>query len=75
MRRERIRIDGMGCGHCVTAVRSALDKLGVSVVELTIGEAEVRYDDARVDWSHIDAAVASAGYKVIAHDTIDDTFV
>lgn len=72
MKRDRIQIEGMSCVHCVAAVRAALEDAGVSVVDATVGEAEVRYDDMVIDRSKIDGALASAGYRVVAHDPVDD---
>lgn len=73
MKRERIRIAGMGCEHCVHAVEAALDEIGVAVESVKIGEADIRYDDAAMEPTSIDAAVASAGYSVVAHDELGET--
>jgi len=58
-----ISIDGMSCGHCVAAVRKALESVeGITVDSVSIGKAVVQaQDDAPV----IDAmlsAVEDAGY-------------
>ena len=46
MQQIRIAIDGMSCGHCVAAVRGALEALpGVTVQSVEIGAATVAYDD------------------------------
>ena len=68
MNTETLQIDGMSCGHCVKAVRQALDDLdGVEVRNVEIGTAEVRYDPAAVDPAQIDEAIDEAGYTVLAH--------
>lgn len=58
-----LAIDGMSCGHCVTAVRRALEQLGsVEVQSVDIGYASVRYDQAVLGPEQIVAAVEGAGY-------------
>ncbi|MEX1054525.1 MAG: cation transporter, partial [Rhodothermales bacterium] len=40
---EKLTIEGMGCGHCVTAVQQALNGLeGVEAEKVEIGSAVVR---------------------------------
>lgn len=58
----------MGCAHCVAAVRSALEGLDVQILDVTIGRADIRYESGGVDDNEIDAAVSSAGYRVISHE-------
>ena len=42
--KQRIDISGMSCGHCVSAVRSALDGLaGIDVDDVSIGSATIAY--------------------------------
>ena len=63
MERKTIKIDGMSCGHCVTAVRSELEKLdGVKVEAVQVGSATVSYDPSRVSTNQLADAVADAGY-------------
>ena len=39
---KRIKIDGMGCEHCIKSVKEALSGLGdVQILEVTLGEARV----------------------------------
>jgi copper chaperone CopZ len=41
-------LNGMGCGGCITNVKSALEAVtGVSVDDVTIGTAEIRYEPQR----------------------------
>ncbi|HLT47011.1 MAG TPA: cation transporter [Rubricoccaceae bacterium] len=62
---ETIAIDGMSCGHCVAAVRRALEATpGVEVTHVAIGEARVCLDPTRVDRSAIEATIEEAGYTV-----------
>jgi len=59
-----LSIDGMSCGHCLNAVRNALERVpGVRVEQVTIGQATVAYDPARATPSKIAGAIADAGYS------------
>jgi copper chaperone len=65
MDRVSLKIEGMSCGHCVRAVREALDTLdGVEVETVEVGSASVRYDPAHADAARIARAVEEAGYPV-----------
>jgi copper chaperone CopZ len=66
LRTETLPIEGMTCGHCVRAVREALERLpGVEVEAVEIGRAVVRYDDAQTRRADLAARVAEAGYAVV----------
>ena len=59
-----LKIDGMSCGHCVSAVRSALEGVeGVTVERVEIGSAALRYDPERARPEAIVGAVADEGYS------------
>ncbi len=67
MDRITMKIDGMSCGHCVSAVDKALKKLdGVSVENIGIGSATISYDPSAVSEQRIAEAVADEGYSVVA---------
>jgi copper chaperone CopZ len=54
-----LNIDGMHCGACVRRVTQALERIpGAEVVEVRIGAARVKTDDA----AQAVAALAKAGY-------------
>jgi copper chaperone len=58
-----IEIEGMSCGHCVAAVRGALEGLqGVEVGEVKVGSARVEYDPAAVQPEQIADAIRDEGY-------------
>ena len=60
-----LEISGMSCGHCVNAVREALDELdGVDVQRVEIGSATVDYDPARSSPAAIQGAIEEAGYQL-----------
>ena len=62
-----LQIDGMSCGHCVSAVRTALDQLdGVSVDAVSVGSADLRYDATKTGRDAVVTAIADAGYTARA---------
>jgi copper chaperone len=67
MTRLTMDIGGMSCGHCVGAVKSALQGVpGVEVEQVAVGSAVVAYDPDRVSPDAIARAVADEGYEVRA---------
>ena len=68
MQTVTLQINGMSCGHCVNAVRQALEAVpGVSVENVAIGSARVSYEPDKTRTTDITEAVADAGYE--AHAT------
>ena len=60
-------VQGMTCGHCVSTVQSALERVrGVrtATVRLQPGSATVTFDPAATDRSQLKQAIATAGYVV-----------
>lgn len=56
-------ISGMSCGHCVQAVRRALEaQPGVTVDEVGLGRATVHTDPGVTTPEAVARAVADAGY-------------
>lgn len=69
MEKADLKIEGMSCGHCVRAVRGALDAVaGVDVEQVELGSASVRFDPARTDAARIARAIEEAGYAVQRSD-------
>jgi copper chaperone CopZ len=63
----RLVIDGMTCGHCVTAVSDALTKLpSVQVQDVTIGSADVAFDPDQVSVAQLLDGVNDEGYMASA---------
>ena len=72
MAKTVLKIQGMTCNHCVMRVAKALKAIpGVqdAQVDLQKGEAEVRYDEARVTPDKLAFAVVEAGYKVVSNNS------
>lgn len=69
MARQKVllSIEGMHCGHCVGAVRGALEQLrGVDVKEVSIGSAEVSYDPDAISRDEVTEALDEEGYHVVS---------
>ena len=66
---DEIKIQGMGCSHCVTAVRRALEQVeGVRVDQVEIGRARVRLTSSAASVEKVDAAIREAGYEPVSHE-------
>jgi len=65
MTKEKIKIDGMSCGHCVMAVRKELMKIPIKIKDVSIGSAEIEYDETKVSSNDIKSAINNAGYSVL----------
>jgi copper chaperone len=63
MTTTRLSIDGMSCGHCVKAVRAALEGVaGATVEEVELGSATITHDAMRVPAERLAEAVTEDGY-------------
>lgn len=62
--RAEFKIGGMNCGHCVAAVRGALDALPLDAQDVAIGRVRVEFDPEKVNQNAIVAAIANEGYDV-----------
>ena len=60
-----LKIDGMGCEHCIKSVREALEGVnGVKVLDVKIGSAEVEAENDSV-LSEIREKLDDAGYDLV----------
>lgn len=60
-----IKIDGMSCGHCAMRVKKAIDAgAGVSMSDVQVGNAAVKFDESKLKKEDIAAAIEKAGYKI-----------
>ena len=62
MKREKLKIAGMSCEHCVIAVRKELSKLKLNIIEVNIGSGEIEYNFSDNDLLE---AIDEAGFKLI----------
>ena len=63
---ESLKISGMSCGHCVQAVKQALENVeGLKNVEVDLETGEARFEQEKpVDMEVVKKAVQDAGYGV-----------
>ena len=62
-----INVSGMSCGHCVAAVRKAVERVpGVVVRDVTIGTVVLDLGSAGDAMSAVEAAIVDAGYAVVS---------
>jgi len=68
---KTITISGMSCGHCVTAVRTALTGVaGVAVTDVQIGSATVDLESLAA-LAAAELAIDEAGYDVVKGRTLN----
>ena len=59
-----IKIEGMSCRHCVMRVKKALDGIaGITEANVTVGSADIKYDESKVKIEDVCSAIEKAGYK------------
>ena len=60
-----LKINGMGCEHCIKSVREALEGInGVKVLDVKIGSAEVEAENDSV-LNEIREKLDDAGYDLV----------
>ncbi len=65
MKTESLKIEGMNCNHCVMAVKKELSKLNLKLNDVTIGSANIEYDETKLSKKEIENAISEAGYKLV----------
>ena len=63
-----LKVKGMTCGGCVSAVTRVLKELdGVARADVSLaeGEARIEYEPARLQRDRLEAAIEDAGYEVV----------
>lgn len=61
-----VKVDGMNCGHCKSAVEEALANLdGVESAKVSLekGEVSVTYDESETDLDAIKEAITGSGFE------------
>ena len=64
MKSEKILIDGMSCPHCVMTVKKALAVLPLKSANVEIGEAEIEFDEKKIEFKKIVRAINQTGFTV-----------
>lgn len=60
-----LKIDGMGCEHCVKSVREALEGIkGIKILDVKIGSAEIEAENDSV-LNEIREKLDDAGYDLV----------
>jgi len=60
-----LKIDGMGCEHCIKSVREALEEInGIKVLDVKIGSAEVEAENDSI-LNEIREKLDDAGYDLV----------
>ena len=60
-----LKIDGMGCEHCIKSIREALEEIkGIKVLDVKIGSAEVEVENDSV-LNEIKEKLDDAGYDLV----------
>ena len=66
MEPRELSISGMSCGHCIAAVRGALEQLpGVQVLDVKVGKARLEVEPGAVTDATLIDAVEDAGYSAM----------
>ncbi|RCW48944.1 copper ion binding protein [Paenibacillus prosopidis] len=61
-----LKVEGMTCGHCVSAVEKAVGSAGASgKVDLASKKVTVQYDETKVTLEAVKAAIEDQGYDVV----------
>ena len=67
MKTVEIKIEGMSCGHCVMAVKKALNNLNeIKIEDVQIGKAVIQVDESTDASEKAINALEEAGYNVIS---------
>ncbi|GLX68856.1 copper ion binding protein [Paenibacillus glycanilyticus] len=60
-----LKVEGMSCGHCVSAVEKAVTGAGANgSVDLAAGKVTVSYDEKKVSLDTIKQAIEEQGYDI-----------
>ena len=58
-----LKIEGMGCMHCVAKVKKAMEDLGANVISCEIGSCEI---EGVTDEEKIRDAIEGVGFELIS---------
>lgn len=65
MKEKKLNIEGMNCHHCVMAVENELKELGIDLLDVKIGTADIKYDETKISDDDIAKAIDEAGFKLV----------
>lgn len=58
-------IKNMVCPRCITAVRNELEKAGINVLLVELGEAEIKNELSPEELQHVDRSLQALGFELI----------
>lgn len=61
----KIKIKNMVCPRCIRVVREDLEKLGVHVKHVELGEADISFNESTVELTDIKSTLQSAGFELL----------
>lgn len=65
--KQKLKIDGMSCEHCVAKVEKAVSELeGVEKIKVKLknAEAKVKFDETKVPLDKVMETITDLGYEV-----------
>lgn len=66
MKSVNLKVNGMSCNHCVSAIEKAVGQLGASAkVDLSQHSVQVEFDDSKLSLAIIKEAIEDQGYDVV----------
>lgn len=66
MKIEKLKVEGMSCGHCASTVRKALNAIGATgEVDMVNKQVTVEYDESKLTLELIKSAIQEQGYDVV----------
>ncbi|MGX7025980.1 copper chaperone CopZ [Vagococcus hydrophili] len=66
MTKQKIKIDGMSCGHCVGKIEKAVNELeGVEKIKVKLKEAEakIKFDETKIPLDKVMEVITELGYE------------
>jgi AraC family transcriptional regulator len=64
---QKLQIRNMMCSCCVRVVKEDLTKLGITVLDVKLGEATVIYNDQEISKSQINEVLQKLGMEIISN--------
>jgi copper chaperone len=62
-----LKVEGMSCGHCVSSVEGAVNKLGAKgKVDLSAKTVAIEFDENKLSLEAFKEAIEDQGYDVVA---------
>jgi copper chaperone len=73
MKHTQLNITGMSCGHCVAGIQRAFSQIaGLESADVTVGQANVHFDESTCKTADLVKAVEAAGFGVAGFKTLSD---